>query len=157
LAYALPHRDVYVTCIVVKDLGTSNKGDGSNARATDVVVEEIRRGGKGYSSASASSKPPSRPLLASTLLFTMLDGIGLWLEPGPDQGGSAQKCLGQHHRASRMTETIMPPDMLAALKPEFVVLLVAFLCHDSCTENGSKDQSQPSSAMWKRVYCKVLV
>ena len=39
--------------------------------------------------------------------------------------------------ASRMTETIMPPDMLAALKPEFVVPLVAYLCHESCTENGS--------------------
>lgn len=39
--------------------------------------------------------------------------------------------------ASRMTETIMPPDMLAALKPEFVVSVVAYLCHESCTENGS--------------------
>lgn len=36
-----------------------------------------------------------------------------------------------------MTETIMPPDMLAALKPEFVVPVVAWLCHESCTENGS--------------------
>ena len=39
--------------------------------------------------------------------------------------------------ASRMTETIMPPEMLASLKPEFVVPLVAFLCHESSTENGS--------------------
>jgi multifunctional beta-oxidation protein len=39
--------------------------------------------------------------------------------------------------ASKMTETIMPPDMLASLKPEFVVPLVAYLCHESCTENGS--------------------
>lgn len=39
--------------------------------------------------------------------------------------------------ASRMTETVLPPDMLAALKPEFIVPLVAYLCHDSCTENGS--------------------
>jgi multifunctional beta-oxidation protein len=31
----------------------------------------------------------------------------------------------------------MPPEMLAALKPEFVVPLVAYLCHESCQENGS--------------------
>jgi len=37
---------------------------------------------------------------------------------------------------SRMTETVMPPDLVKALKPEFVAPLVAFLCHDSCTENG---------------------
>ncbi|KAH6588878.1 hypothetical protein BASA61_005790 [Batrachochytrium salamandrivorans] len=39
--------------------------------------------------------------------------------------------------ASRMTETVLPPDMLAALKPEFVVPLVAYLTHESCAENGS--------------------
>ncbi|KAI9352996.1 hypothetical protein DFJ73DRAFT_658898 [Zopfochytrium polystomum] len=39
--------------------------------------------------------------------------------------------------ASRMTETVMPPDLLQALKPEFVVPLVALLTHESSTENGS--------------------
>jgi NAD(P)-dependent dehydrogenase (short-subunit alcohol dehydrogenase family)/putative sterol carrier protein len=38
---------------------------------------------------------------------------------------------------SRMTATVMPPDMLEALKPEYVVPLVGWLCHESCTENGS--------------------
>ena len=38
---------------------------------------------------------------------------------------------------SRMTETILPPDVVAALKPEFVSPLVAWLCHESCEENGS--------------------
>jgi len=37
---------------------------------------------------------------------------------------------------SRMTETVMPPDMVKALKPEYVAPLVAFLCHESCNENG---------------------
>lgn len=37
---------------------------------------------------------------------------------------------------SRMTETIMPPDLVAALKPDFVAPLVAYLCHDSCKDNG---------------------
>ncbi|KAI1342396.1 hypothetical protein F5Y15DRAFT_372624 [Xylariaceae sp. FL0016] len=39
--------------------------------------------------------------------------------------------------ASRMTETVMPPDMLANLKPEWIVPLVAVLVHKNNTnENG---------------------
>jgi (3R)-3-hydroxyacyl-CoA dehydrogenase / 3a,7a,12a-trihydroxy-5b-cholest-24-enoyl-CoA hydratase / enoyl-CoA hydratase 2 len=38
---------------------------------------------------------------------------------------------------SRMTETVLPPDLVAALKPEFVSPLVAWLCHESCEESGS--------------------
>jgi len=37
---------------------------------------------------------------------------------------------------SRMTETILPPDLVKELKPEYVAPLVAYLCHESCTENG---------------------
>ncbi|TVY56460.1 Peroxisomal hydratase-dehydrogenase-epimerase, partial [Lachnellula suecica] len=39
--------------------------------------------------------------------------------------------------ASRMTETVMPPEVLAALKPDWVVPLVAVLTHKSCEENGA--------------------
>ncbi|KAF2152090.1 peroxisomal multifunctional beta-oxidation protein [Myriangium duriaei CBS 260.36] len=40
--------------------------------------------------------------------------------------------------ASRMTETVMPPDVLAALKPDWVVPLVAVLVHkDNTEETGS--------------------
>jgi len=38
---------------------------------------------------------------------------------------------------SRMTETVLPPDLIQALKPEYVVPLVAYLCHESCDVNGS--------------------
>jgi 3-hydroxyacyl-CoA dehydrogenase/3a,7a,12a-trihydroxy-5b-cholest-24-enoyl-CoA hydratase len=38
--------------------------------------------------------------------------------------------------ASRLTETVMPPDMLKNLKPEYVSPLVSYLCHESCTETG---------------------
>jgi len=37
---------------------------------------------------------------------------------------------------SRMTATVMPPDLLEALKPDYVAPLVAYLCHESSTENG---------------------
>ena len=39
--------------------------------------------------------------------------------------------------ASRMTETVMPPDGLAKLKPEWIVPLVAVLTHKSSTETGA--------------------
>ncbi|WP_061539327.1 SDR family oxidoreductase [Collimonas fungivorans] len=38
---------------------------------------------------------------------------------------------------SRISETVMPPQMMEALKPEFVAPLAAYLCHESCKENGS--------------------
>jgi len=37
---------------------------------------------------------------------------------------------------SRMTETVFPPDLVKALKPEFVAPLVAYLCHESSKVNG---------------------
>ena len=39
--------------------------------------------------------------------------------------------------ASRMLETVMPPDVLANLKPSLVVPLVGYLTHESCPESGS--------------------
>lgn len=39
--------------------------------------------------------------------------------------------------ASRLTEDILPPDVFGELKPEFIAPIVAYLCHESCTENGS--------------------
>jgi 3-hydroxyacyl-CoA dehydrogenase/3a,7a,12a-trihydroxy-5b-cholest-24-enoyl-CoA hydratase len=38
---------------------------------------------------------------------------------------------------TRMTETVMAKEIVDALKPEYVVPLVAWLCHESCTETGS--------------------
>lgn len=38
---------------------------------------------------------------------------------------------------SRMTETVLPKELLDNLKPEYVAPLVAWLCHESCTETGS--------------------
>lgn len=35
--------------------------------------------------------------------------------------------------ASRMTADVMPPDVLALLKPEFVAPFVGYLCHESST------------------------
>ncbi|KAL6043134.1 hypothetical protein STEG23_019315, partial [Scotinomys teguina] len=37
---------------------------------------------------------------------------------------------------SRMTQTVMPEDIVEALKPEYVAPLVLWLCHESCEENG---------------------
>src|SRR5271166_5807582 len=37
---------------------------------------------------------------------------------------------------SRLTETVLPKELIDALRPEYVSPLVAFLCHESCTETG---------------------
>lgn len=36
-----------------------------------------------------------------------------------------------------MTETVMPKEVLDKLQPKYIVPLVAYLSHESCTENGS--------------------
>ncbi|XP_055025065.2 peroxisomal multifunctional enzyme type 2 [Misgurnus anguillicaudatus] len=38
---------------------------------------------------------------------------------------------------SRLTQTVMPPDLLESLKAEYVAPLVLWLCHEDCQENGS--------------------
>lgn len=42
---------------------------------------------------------------------------------------------------SRMTETIMPPDVLEMIKPEFVVPVVAYLTHETSTETAGVFES----------------
>ncbi|AXQ29426.1 SDR family NAD(P)-dependent oxidoreductase [Solimonas sp. K1W22B-7] len=37
---------------------------------------------------------------------------------------------------SRLTETVLPPELLDALKPEYVSPLVGWLCHEDCKETG---------------------
>ncbi|MDW8360968.1 MAG: SDR family NAD(P)-dependent oxidoreductase [Myxococcales bacterium] len=37
---------------------------------------------------------------------------------------------------SRMTETVLPRELVEALRPEYVSALVAWLCHESCEETG---------------------
>lgn len=39
--------------------------------------------------------------------------------------------------ASRLTEDILPPELFTELKPELIAPVVAYLCHESCQENGS--------------------
>lgn len=36
-----------------------------------------------------------------------------------------------------MTETVMPKELVEALKPDYVAPLVAVLCHEKCPETGS--------------------
>lgn len=38
---------------------------------------------------------------------------------------------------TRMTETVMPKELVEALKPEYVAPLIGVLCHESCPESGS--------------------
>jgi 3-hydroxyacyl-CoA dehydrogenase/3a,7a,12a-trihydroxy-5b-cholest-24-enoyl-CoA hydratase len=37
---------------------------------------------------------------------------------------------------SRLTQTVMPQDLVDALKPDYVTPLVVYMCHESFTETG---------------------
>jgi NAD(P)-dependent dehydrogenase (short-subunit alcohol dehydrogenase family) len=37
---------------------------------------------------------------------------------------------------TRMTATVMPPDMVEKLKPEYVTPMVAYMCSEACTDSG---------------------
>lgn len=39
--------------------------------------------------------------------------------------------------ASRMTESVMPKEVLDSLKTEYIIPVVAYLAHESCEETGS--------------------
>jgi len=38
---------------------------------------------------------------------------------------------------TRMTETVMPKEVVNALKPDYVAPFVGYLCHDSCQDSGA--------------------
>jgi len=38
---------------------------------------------------------------------------------------------------SRLTQGILPPDMMEGMRPDLVAPVVAWLCHESCQDNGS--------------------
>src|SRR5262245_22379083 len=60
---------------------------------------------------------------------------------------------------SRLTETVMPKELIDALKPEYVSPLVAWLCHESCTETGGLFELGGgffSKLRWERARGKTL-
>lgn len=51
--------------------------------------------------------------------------------------------------ASRLTEDILPPDFFEQLKPELIAPVVAWLCHEYCSDNGCIIES---AAGWAAKY-----
>ena len=43
--------------------------------------------------------------------------------------------------ASRLTEDILPQDVMTILKPEYIAPVVAWLCHEDCSDNGNVIES----------------
>ncbi|CAE7321205.1 HSD17B4, partial [Symbiodinium sp. KB8] len=39
--------------------------------------------------------------------------------------------------SSRMTETVLPDELLSSLRADLVAPIVAYLCHESCADNGA--------------------
>ncbi|MFO0552387.1 MAG: SDR family NAD(P)-dependent oxidoreductase [Polyangiaceae bacterium] len=60
---------------------------------------------------------------------------------------------------SRLTETVLPKELVDALKPEVVAPLVAYLAHESCTENGGTFEvggGFMAKLRWERAVGKVF-
>eukprot|EP01133_Synstelium_polycarpum_P012503 gene12503-14676_t len=200
--------------VVVNDLGTSGSGEGANAKAADVVVEEIKKAGgqavANYDSVEDGEKIAQTALNAYGRIDVLINNAGIlrdmsfgkmsdndwdlvyrvhckgafklsravWNHMRDNKFGriimtsSAAGLYGNFGQAnysamklalvglsntlahegkgrnihvnaiapvaaSRMTENIMPPEILALMKPEYIVPLVLYLCHESTTETGS--------------------
>lgn len=50
---------------------------------------------------------------------------------------------------SRMTATVMPEDMVRALRPEYVAPLVAVLAHGDCPDNGGIYEVGAGCVAWR--------
>lgn len=199
--------------VVVNDLGSSMKGDGSSASAADAVVDEIKAAGgeavANYDSVEHGDKIVQTAIEVFGKLDIVINNAGIlrdvsfvkmtdedWIKIHQvhlfgaysvshaawphlrdnnygriimtssasgiygnfGQANYAAAKLGLYGLAqslavegskyniivnaiaplagSRMTETIMPPEVLAELKPEYVSPLVAYLCHDSNRDTG---------------------
>lgn len=60
---------------------------------------------------------------------------------------------------SRLTQTVMPDNLVNALKPEYVAPLVLWLCHEDCKENGGLYECGAgwfSKLRWQRTEGAVL-
>lgn len=200
--------------VVVNDLGASVKGESTNSKAADVVVEEIKKAGgvavANYDSVEFGDKIVKTALDAFGTVDIVINNAGIlrdisfqkmteldwdlimkvhlkgsfsvaraaWnimreKEYGRiintassagifgsfGQANYATAKLGLHGftqslakegerrnikvntiaplAGTRMTETVMPKELVEALKPEYVAPLVALLVHDTCPENGS--------------------
>ena len=54
--------------------------------------------------------------------------------------------------ASRLTKDILPPELYDELKPELIAPVVAYLCHESCSENGTIIESAAGWAGKAQIY-----
>lgn len=199
--------------VVVNDLGGSHSGEGSDNRAADLVVEEIKKAGgeacSNYDSVEFGDKIVKTALDTYGRVDIIINNAGIlrdksfmkmsqqdwdliytvhlkgtymlckaaWATMRAQGYGrivnvaSAAGIYGNNGQAnysaaklgivgltntlaregasknikvntiaplagSRMTATIMPEDMLNALKAEYVAPVVAYLSHDSCEETG---------------------
>jgi len=211
-AYAL-HFGARGAKVVVNDLGTSHKGEGSGTRAADLVVDEIKKAGgqavANYDSVEFGEKIVKTALDAFGQVDIVINNAGIlrdvsfikmsqqdwdliykvhllgaysvtkaaWPHMREKKYGrviftsSAAGIYGNFGQANysavkialigfsntlalegkssnilvntiapvagtRMTATIMPPDLVEALKPEYITPLVSYLCHEQTEETG---------------------
>ncbi|ELV13657.1 Peroxisomal multifunctional enzyme type 2, partial [Tupaia chinensis] len=135
--------------IAVNDLGGDFKGVGRGSVAADKVVEEIRRrGGKAVANydivvnnagiiMTSSASGIYGNFGQANYSAAKLGLLGLSNTLAIEGRKSNIHCNTIAPTAgSRMTQSVMPEDLVEALKPDYVAPLVLWLCHESCEENG---------------------
>ena len=61
--------------------------------------------------------------------------------------------------ASRLTQSLIPPDLAETFKPEYAAPLVLYLCHDSCHDTGGLFEAAAgwvAKLQWQRTQGKLL-
>ncbi|TNN59130.1 Peroxisomal multifunctional enzyme type 2 [Liparis tanakae] len=167
--------------VVVNDLGVDIKGGGKSSAAADKVVEEIRaKGGKAVANYdvvvnNAGPDPQSsleRRLLRDSSGMEPHEKTKVWqanysaAKLGMLGLSNTLAIEGRSYNihcntlapvaGSRLTETVMTPELVASLKPEYVAPMVLWLCHEQCQETGALFEA---GAGWigKCEYCIVFL
>ncbi|EMP26123.1 Peroxisomal multifunctional enzyme type 2 [Chelonia mydas] len=142
-------EEVEAQGIRVNDLGGDSKGHGKSSSAADKVVEEIRaKGGKAVANYDI--------VINNAGIIMTSSAAGIYGNFGQANYSAAKLGLlglsntlaieGRKYNihsntiaptaGSRLTQAIMPQDLVDAFKPEYVAPLVLWLCHERCQENG---------------------
>lgn len=85
--------------------------------------------------ARSLARPPSPPRLTAAMKMAMVGLTNTLAIEGARRNIAVNVVCPV--ASSRMTETVLPDELLSSLRPDLVAPIVAYLCHESCVDNGA--------------------